>query len=275
MYICPVCKKKLKKLDNVFHCQNGHSFDIARKGYVNLLTTKKRDPSKSGDKAEMVKARTAFLDKDYYRPLAEKTASLLKELLDGKKNSAVIDSGCGEGYYTCIYAHSVPEALFFGVDISKSAVSHCMTRVHVKKLKNCEFCVASSFELPFKNEMADVVVSTFAPVSNDEYARVLKKGGKLVVVSPSSKHLFELKSAVYDKPYDNAPNNYALSKFELERSEIFEYTRTLETTQEIIDLFTMTPYFFKTSVQGLEKLKRLDSLEVTCGFDIRIYKRIF
>ncbi|WP_369678558.1 putative RNA methyltransferase, partial [Ruminococcus sp. CAG:57] len=44
MYVCPICKKRLRKLDNVWHCQNGHSFDIARKGYVNLLTTKGRNP---------------------------------------------------------------------------------------------------------------------------------------------------------------------------------------------------------------------------------------
>ena len=74
MYVCPICKKRLRKLDNVWHCQNGHSFDIARKGYVNLLTTKGRNPKNAGDNAEMVKARTDFLDRDYYLPLAKKTA---------------------------------------------------------------------------------------------------------------------------------------------------------------------------------------------------------
>lgn len=85
MYVCPICKKRLRKLDNVWHCQNGHSFDIARKGYVNLLTTKGRNPKNAGDNAEMVKARTDFLDRDYYLPLAKKTAEVMGGLLENVK----------------------------------------------------------------------------------------------------------------------------------------------------------------------------------------------
>ena len=120
MYICPVCKKRLKKLDNVLHCQNGHSFDIARKGYVNLLTTNKRNPKNSGDNAEMVKARTSFLDKGYYLPLAERIAQTAQRELGTANQPMIIDSGCGEGFYTCVYARQLPEARLFGIDISKA-----------------------------------------------------------------------------------------------------------------------------------------------------------
>lgn len=273
MYICPVCKKKLKRLDNILHCQNGHSFDIARKGYVNLLTTAKRNPKNSGDNAEMVKARTSFLDKGYYLPLAEKIAQTAYKHLYGKKQPMIIDSGCGEGFYTCVYAKALPDAKIFGIDISKSAISHCMTRVHTSDITNCEFAVASSFELPFIKESADMVISTFAPVSNDEYARVLNKGGKLIVVSPSARHLFELKSAAYDKPYENKPNIYGLNKFEKTDEQIFEYKQTVTSTQDILDLFSMTPYLYKTSAEGVQRLRALDSLEVTCGFCIQVYTK--
>ena len=273
MYICPVCKKRLKKLDNVLHCQNGHSFDIARKGYVNLLTTVKRNPKNSGDNADMVKARTSFLDKNYYLALARRIAETAGNCLEGKKEPMIIDSGCGEGFYTCVYAQQLPFARIFGIDISKAAISHCMTRIHIAGIKNCEFAVASSFELPFIKESADMVISTFAPVSNDEYARVLKKGGKLIVVSPSPRHLFELKAAAYDKPYENKPNVYGLNKFELSGEEIFEYKQLISSTQDILDLFSMTPYLYKTSAEGIERLKALDSLEVTCGFCIQVYTK--
>ena len=273
MYICPVCKKRLKKLDNVLHCQNGHSFDIARKGYVNLLTTVKRNPKNSGDNADMVKARTSFLDKNYYLALARRIAETAGNCLEGKKEPMIIDSGCGEGFYTCVYAQKLPFARIFGIDISKAAISHCMTRIHIAGIKNCEFAVASSFELPFIKESADMVISTFAPVSNDEYARVLKKGGKLIVISPSPKHLFELKSAAYDEPYENKPNNYGLNKFELSGEEIFEYKQLISSTQDILDLFSMTPYLYKTSAEGIERLKALYSLEVTCGFCIQVYTK--
>lgn len=273
MYICPVCKKRLKKLDNVLHCQNGHSFDIARKGYVNLLTTVKRNPKNSGDNADMVKARTSFLDKNYYLALARRIAETAGNCLEGKKEPMIIDSGCGEGFYTCVYAQKLPFARIFGIDISKAAISHCMTRIHIAGIKNCEFAVASSFELPFIKESADMVISTFAPVSNDEYARVLKSGGRLIVVSPSPRHLFELKSAAYDEPYENKPNIYGLNKFELSGEEIFEYKQLISSTQDILDLFSMTPYLYKTSAEGIERLKALDSLEVTCGFCIQVYTK--
>lgn len=275
MYVCPVCRKRLKRLGNVWHCQFGHSFDISRKGYVNLLTTAGRNPGKAGDNAEMVKARTEFLDRDHYRPLAEKTADIMAALVENITEPKIIDSGCGEGYYTCIYANRLKNASFWGIDISKNAVSHCAARAGWAGLTNCEFAVASSFELPFRDHFADLIVCTFAPVANDEYARKLRHRGKLVVVSPSPRHLFELKSVLYDEPYENKPNVYGLNKFELTDETILEYKVTLENSTDIQNLFTMTPYYYKTSAESAARLKELDSLEVTCGFTIQTYTRVY
>ena len=274
MYICPVCKKKLKRQENSWRCQNGHSFDIARKGHVNLLTTAKHNPKTAGDSAEMMKSRTGFLDKGYYRPLAEKIRDVLAEKLTDKTSPVVIDSGCGEGFYTEVFS-SLENVRFYGIDISKHGIAHCMTRVHLAGINNCEFAVASSFELPFADESADAVVSVFAPVCNDEYARVLKKDGVLLVVSPSPKHLFELKAAVYDKPYENKPNKYGLNKFcpleEKGEEIVFEYKTTVTSGEDIQSLFMMTPYCWKTSEEGMARLRALESIELTCGFVIQIY----
>lgn len=274
MYVCPICKSNLKRKDKAFRCKNGHSFDIARKGYVNLLTTVKHNPKNSGDNPEMVKARTDFLDKNYYLPLAEKTAEIMKELSKSINTPVIIDSGCGEGFYTSNYARLMPDAQFYGIDISKNAVSHCMTRIHMQNITNCNFAVASSFSLPFREQSADMIVCTFAPVSNDEYARVLKKGGKLVVVSPSAKHLFELKNVLYEKPYENKPNVYGLNRFTKTDETIFEYKVTLNSSEDIMNLFTMTPYYYKTSPQAAQKLESLNSLETTCGFCIQTYTKV-
>ena len=272
MYICPVCKKKLNKIGNSWKCANGHSFDIARKGHVNLLTTAKHNPKTAGDNAEMVKARTEFLDKGYYRPLAEKIREIVSAELQGNKTPVIIDSGCGEGFYTAELSN-MKNARIYGIDISKHAVAHCMTRVNLAGIKNCEFAVASSFDLPFADKSADAVISVFAPVCNDEYHRVLKKGGKLIVVSPSPRHLFELKAAVYDKPYENSPNDYHLDRFVKENETVFEYTAELSSQKDIFDLFMMTPYFYKTSEDGISRLKALESIEVNCGFVIQVYRR--
>lgn len=271
MYICPICNEKLKRHEKYYICKNKHSFDIASKGYVNLLTTVKHNPKNAGDNNEMVRARTDFLSKDFYLPLAKKTAEIISENLSDKINPIIIDSGCGEGYYTCEYAENIPNAHIYGIDISKKAVAHCMSRIHMKNISNCDFAVASSFKLPFGKNSADLIVCTFAPVSNDEYARVLRKGGKLVVVSPSAKHLFELKSILYDTPYENKPNVYGLNNFTKTDEVIFEYKTVLPENKDIKNLFLMTPYCYKTSLESVKKLDDIDSLEITCGFCIQTY----
>ncbi len=273
MYICPVCKNELVLGKKTWRCCKGHCFDIHRKGYVNLLTTKKHNPKKSGDNGDMVRARTEFLNFGHYEPLVERTVSVMKTLLEGVEDPVIIDSGCGEGYYTVSYAKAMPGASFFGIDISKGACSHAMSRVNELELENVNIAVASAFELPFEDGSADLVVCTFAPVSDREYARVLKKGGKLVVVSPSADHLFELKELIYENPYKNKPNEYGLEHFEEGEEDIFEYKANLGTREEILSLYKMTPYYYKTAAPDAAKLIETESLELTCGFSIRTFTK--
>ena len=273
-YLCPVCGQKLKKGENSYKCRDGHSFDIARKGYVNLLTTKGRNPVKAGDNKEMIKARSAFLDTGLYKPLAQKIGQLAAALTADIKEPVIIDSGCGEGYYTCIYAQSVPNACIIGIDISKHGIDHAASRARQKALDNVRFAVASAFSLPVREECADVVISCFAPVSNDEYARVLKKGGHLLIISPTEKHLLGLKNVLYDSPYLNEPNVYALNKFTLADTHTLEYEAELTSNEQIMALFSMTPYCFKTPAEAVERLRKLDTLKTEIGFEIRDYIKI-
>lgn len=273
-YLCPICGQKLKKGEKSYICRDGHSFDISRKGYVNLLTTKGRNPVKSGDNKDMIRARSVFLDTDSYKPLAQKIGQISAELTADVKEPVIIDAGCGEGYYTCIYAQTNPTATLIGIDISKHGIDHAASRARMGSLENVRFAVASAFSLPVREECADIIVSCFAPVSNDEYARVLKKGGYLVIACPTGKHLLGLKNLLYDKPYLNEPNVYALNKFELADTQTLEYDITLTSSEQIMALFTMTPYYFKTPAEAVEKLRSLGSLETEVGFEIRIYKKL-
>lgn len=273
MFICPVCRKKLKRKDSSYFCKNNHCFDISSKGYVNLLTTKGHNPKTAGDNPLMVKARSDFLSKHYYLPLAEKTAEVTKNLVKGIAKPIIIDSGCGEGYYTSIYAEYIQNADFYGIDISKSAIAHCVAISNEKCITNTEFAVASSFELPFRELTADIVISIFAPVSNDEYARVLKKGGYLVIVSPAPMHLFGLKQVLYDTPYKNKPNSYGLKKFTLVSQNAVSYEIELQSSEDIMNLFSMTPYYYKTSKSSVKKLQALSKLKTQCDFYIDVYRK--
>lgn len=273
MYICPVCKKRLKRKASSYSCKNNHCFDISSKGYVNLLTTKGRNPKTAGDNPLMVKARSDFLNKNYYLPLAEKISDIIKGLVKGISKPIIVDSGCGEGYYTAIYAQNISNAEIYGIDISKSAVAHCVTLCKEKNILNTEFAVASSFDLPFRELTADLIVSTFAPVSNDEYSRVLKKGRYLVIVSPAPKHLFGLKQVLYETPYENKPNTYGLKKFALEKQHTVGFNIQLDSNDDIMNLFKMTPYYYKTSESSVNKLKNLQKLDTPCEFFIDIYRK--
>ena len=273
MFVCPACGDRLKKSNKTYTCRSRHCFDIAAKGYVNLLLTKGRNPAKAGDDPQMIRSRSDFLDTGTYAPLADRVTELLKSELGGIKQPFIIDSGCGEGYYTVRYALGLPGAQVCGIDISKSGVAHAASRARAAGAKNLELAVASSFSLPFRAESADAVVSVFAPVSNDEYARVLKMGGRLIVVSPTERHLFGLKALLYDEPYENKPNLYALRSFELASEERLEYTVTLGTDKQARDLFAMTPYYYKTSAEAAQRLDGCAPLTTELGFLIQTYKR--
>ncbi|MCI7367329.1 MAG: 23S rRNA methyltransferase A, partial [[Clostridium] innocuum] len=110
MLLCPKCGNKLVREERVWRCQNNHSYDIAKRGYVNLALHHK---ALSGDDREMVKARTRFLSHGYYAPLQ----AALVELVRGYHPSVVIDAGCGEGYYTNRVKQETDTLL--GFDLSK------------------------------------------------------------------------------------------------------------------------------------------------------------
>ena len=274
MYICPICKKRLKQSEKSYTCQNRHCFDIAAKGYVNLLTTKGRDPSKAGDDKLMLRSRTDFLDSGAYAPLAERLCELLRRLTSDIRQPCIIDSGCGEGYYTVQFAQALPEAAVYGIELSKNGAAHAASRAKAASCGNVKFAAASAFALPFREGFADVVISVFAPVSNDEYARVLKKGGRLIIVSPTERHLFGLKALLYDEPYENKPNHYSLRCFEPEEEQRLEYTFTLETDKQAADLFAMTPYYYKTSQEAKERLNGCAPLSTEAGFLVQVYRRV-
>lgn len=266
-YLCPLCHTPLSKDSNSLKCQNNHCFDISKTGYVNLITGGGKKGH--GDDKLMVKARRDFLSKDYYKHLKDK---LRQEVLSAARTrDTLLDSGCGEGYYTAAFANALKEkngSEIFGIDLSKEAL-----KLAAKACPEVSFTAASAYRLPFDNESFNILTSVFAPLAIEEFQRVLKKDGIFITVIPLENHLFALKKAVYDTPYKNKPEPTELSGFELISSQKVSKEITLQNHEDIKNLFMMTPYYYKTSARDQEKLNKLDSLTAETEFMILTYRK--
>ncbi len=267
-FICPVCKKQLIREEHSCKCENNHCFDISRKGFINLLRSQK---ASHGDDKLMVNARKNFLNKGYYLPLLNELNNHIDSV--ATDNCTVLDCGCGECWYTAnIYEHLKENNInsdFFGIDVSKEAIFSGAGRNKALKL-----AVGTVFDIPMADKSCDIILSLFAPFSRDEYIRLLKKNGFFITAFPMENHLWELKSAVYDLPYKNEVADMEIEGFELINKSVVHEEIELCTNEDIMSLFSMTPYYYKTSRADKEKLETLDSLKTQIHFCVATYRKI-
>lgn len=269
MLICPVCGSPLNKQEHTFSCESGHSFDISSSGYCNLLI-KNKSGEFIGDNKSMVAARRSFLDSGAYLPLCESVCRLACSLLQNAPCCAVVDSGCGEGYYTRAVAQALSgkKLSMVGIDISKSA-----TQYAAKRDKLTTYITASSFHMPVAGESADLVLSLFSPSAPLEFKRILKPGGKIIKVVPGAEHLWELKEVVYSRPYLNREDKHHIDGFSLAGSQSVKYTLDINSQEQLQALFSMTPYCHRTPKDGIERLNKLNGLKLTMSFLILIFEK--
>ncbi|MBQ6947611.1 MAG: methyltransferase domain-containing protein [Clostridia bacterium] len=269
-FICPVCGEKLILQENTYVCKNNHCFDRAKSGYVNLLRSQVSGKKRHGDDKMMIRARTEFLEKGYYRPLLE---GILEECASlQSKKVHLCDIGCGEGWYTDevfrFFRGRDQVVQMEGIDISKDALTAA-----AKRNPNIGFAVASISALPIESDSVDILLNLFAPFDLTEYGRVLKTGGVWLKAIPLEKHLFGLKAAIYEKPYENEVSVEEYEGFELVGKREIRYEMTLESAGDIANLFKMTPYYYKTSKEDQQKLEKLERLTTAAEFSILCYRK--
>ena len=272
LFRCPLCAAPLTREPGRYLCPAGHSFDRAAAGYTHLLPANQKHSKHPGDDGNMVAARSAFLDKDYYSPLRDTLCRLAVEGTGDLPSPVLLDSGCGEGYYTCgLYralarADRVPRAA--GIDLSKFAL-----RRAAKRLPEGEFAVASAYRLPLADHSVDLLVNVFSPLAPGEFARVVKRGGLFCYVVPSARHLWELKEVLYPKPYENPVKREAYSGFVWQDVRQVRFSLELASPADVMALFGMTPYAWKTPREGVARLEQKDRLTCQAGFDVHLYRR--
>lgn len=268
MFLCPICKKELTRFESTLKCENNHSFDYAKSGYVNLLNPGKKNNAKAGDSKEMIRARTSFFECGAYEKIRQKLIEIIASLGGG----TVVDAGCGEGYYSLGIAKTDTGSTVLGFDMSKFGCEHGAKVSRQEGLDNAFFAVGNIFDLPLPDSSADVVVSLFAPVASEEFSRVLKNGGHLVVVSAGIDHLDGLKSVIYNNVYQNEEKFLDFDSFELLEVKNLKYKTVVEKNETIQALFTMTPYYHRTSQADKDKLSLVNELETTVEVNFLIYQ---
>ncbi|MEO3767816.1 putative RNA methyltransferase [Streptomyces sp. B5E4] len=240
---CPTCRRthRLHPGGGALRCPAGHTFDLARHGYVSLLTGAR---ATSGDDAEMVRARSRFLATGAYAPLREAAARLAAEptaAAESRPRATVVDAGCGTGYYLAGVLDRLTGARGVGLDTSVRAL-RAAARAHDRAA-----AVATDVfrPLPLADGVADVVLNVFAPRNPAGFHRVLRPAGRLVVVRPTGRHLAELRdhrpAMVTVDPAKEERLHRALDPyFEAAATERVDYTARL-TGPEALDLVAMTP----------------------------------
>jgi 23S rRNA (guanine745-N1)-methyltransferase len=179
---CPHCRKRLDRAEDSLGCATGHCFDIARHGYVSLLPA---GASGGGDTAAMVRARREFLATGHFAPIG---AILAEKAAAAAGPNCIVDVGAGTGYYLAAVLDRMPGAAGLALDVSKHALRQA-ARAHPRiGAVGCD----AWRPLPVANHVADVVLNVFAPRRGAELRRIMRPGGRLLVITPAAEHLTEL-----------------------------------------------------------------------------------
>lgn len=263
---CPLCKEPLELDRQSWRCANGHSFDRAKEGYVNLLPVNQKRSREPGDSAEMLNARRRFLEAGHYAPLADAIGALLQSHTAAP--SCALDVGCGEGWYVRrLAAQGWPAEHIFGVDIAKAGV-----RLAAKKQPLAQFAVASSYQLPVADHSVDAILRVFAPGPTEELRRVLKPGGILVDVSPGPEHLWSLKSRLYENPQQHAAPE-KLQGLEPVSEMRCDFSLDITTNEHVRDFLAMTPFAWKGRAEARAALEQQETLVLEADFLLRVYRK--
>ena len=271
--ICPYCQNPLLATSNKnFACELNHSFDVSKEGYINLLPVNQKKSKSPGDNEMMILARRNFLELGFYDPLIEHIKTIIKEAITFDDNHFVaLDAGCGEGYYSEKVMNNIPglTSQIIGTDISKYAVKNA-----AKKYKDNFYFVSSVFNLPVATESIDLILSIFSPIHPEGFKRLLTKDGYVIVVSPGENHLKEMAELIYDnfREHENNVIEKMTPTLELHATKKATFNIHITDVESLLILLKMTPYYWKTTEEKLAKIKSCNDINITCDFNISIFK---
>lgn len=268
---CPIEGKSLQQVEKQFVCDNRHSYDIARHGYVNLLPVQYKRSKEPGDSKAMVNARTKFLETGIYQTISSKlNDTVLGQIINGK-NNCILDAGCGEGYYLDNLAfflngyNSNNDISLIGLDISKEAIIRGS-----KRNKLIRWVVGTNRQPPILENSVDIIICMFGFMNTEGFKKILKHSGKIILVEPGINHLKELREIVYSEIISNDDPKSYFHGFNIIKSDTLNFKKTIYDKDQIQNLLVMTPHFYRASREGKEAASNLESLDISIDVTIKV-----
>lgn len=262
--ICPLCQATLTLSEKTWRCTQGHSFDVAREGYVNLLPVQHKKSREPGDADDMVQARRDFLSAGYYQPLRDALIQTLQRL----NPASLVDIGCGEGYYTQAMSEVVPDVV--GLDIAKPAI-----KLAAKRDKKTLWLVAGSAHLPLADQSIAVATSLFSPLPVEEIARVLQPNGHLLLVTPGSDHLGSIRNALFETLIPHQPEKFLgqlASRFSYISQQEIRFPLALQQTA-LRQLLLMTPYVWRAKADKRAAVEAEEFIQTEAVFAVFLLRK--
>lgn len=257
-------------------CPHGHSFDVARQGYVHLLPVQNKRSREPGDSKAMIEARTRFLDTGMYTPISERLNAVALQHLTAADTFCAVDAGCGEGYYLDRFAASlaadgrVATATLIGIDIAKPAVIAA-----TRRNRRLTWLVASNNNPALLPQSVDMVFCMFGFPVYDAFRHILRPEGKLILVDPGPDHLRQLREVIYPEVRSSPPPSTAKAQqagFELIDTHSLRYDTAELNREQIADLLVMTPHLYRAPKAGKEAAARLQRLTLTVDVVFRVLR---
>ena len=276
IWMCPVCQQALSLVERQFLCAEGHSFDMAREGYVNLVLAHQRSSAEAGDPPDSLKQRRLFLEAGHYGPVAK----MVTEMVDSHLEGHVLDVGCGEGYLLRSLqagahgaslprdAHEIREVQFHGVDISRTGV-----RMGARMSATIAFAVGNAYRLPVQSDSVRLCLVMMAPREGAEIQRVLATDGVLLCVTPGEGHLANFRSLVYSDARPHAPVELPAG-FHVVSEETVRFPLHLTSKERVRQLLEMTPYKWHMDPETYQRLSEVESLADGAEFVVQLLRYI-
>ncbi|ATW26621.1 putative RNA methyltransferase [Candidatus Formimonas warabiya] len=275
LFRCPICAGKMKLMhEKSLICTNRHCFDLAKQGYVNLLS--RAVQTKYGRR--MFASRRLMCRRGFFDPLYTKISKLILNQAESRRETIkILDTGCGEGSLLAKIQEKITQSseidhLGVGLDISKEGIVMA-AQEYADKI----WCVGDLARAPFAGQQFHVLLNILAPANYAEFERMLSRDGQVIKVIPEKGYLQELRDVFYeqcDREPDSSGNTQALfkSRFKLLDMERVQYRVALDHTR-MEPLVHMTPLAWGATEERLVKALQANLRDVTIDLTILLGKK--